>query len=240
MSRSHGTPLKLGLACFTCYLAVYGLRKPWLCAQYPNKAGLVVAQIVGYAGGKVGGLAVVASLPRANIRNALLCAALVALLGWMAFAVASTFATQALALAVGCAPLAVCWSFIFRFIEGREGSDMVASTLAIAFVIGSGVAKALGAVLLRAGLTSATMPLAAALLCLAPYVATVCWLSALQPPSGSEVEALGGARVALGAREQLRLARQHWPGFAAVGLYFFCFSALRDLRDAFQAQSAYE
>jgi hypothetical protein len=226
--------LRIALLCFVSYLAMYLLRKPWLAASYPNKVSLATAQIVGYFFGKLGGVGVVATLTRAQLRPMLLCIALASLVGWSCFAVASTFLAQALALALGTAPLAVCWSLIYRYVEGREGSEQIASTFAIAFVVGGGVAKALGALLLRAGLSSSTMPLVAGLVGAAPYAASVWLLSALPPPAAGDAE--GGALTALGARQQLALLRSHWPGLAAVGLYFFCFSALRDLRDAFQAQ----
>ena len=46
-----------------------------------------------------------------------------------------------------------------------------------------------------------------------------------------------GARRALSSTTQLNLARAHAPGLAAIGLYFFMFSAMRDLRDAFQPEA---
>ena len=155
--------IRLAICCFVSYLAVYTLRKPWLAASYPNKVGLATAQIVGYFFGKLVGVGIVAQLPRTRLRPVLLSIALVTVAGWVAFAAARSFAAQALALALGTAPLAISWSLIYRFVEGREASERVASTLATAFVVGGGVAKALGALLLRAGLSNASMPLAAAL-----------------------------------------------------------------------------
>jgi len=46
-----------------------------------------------------------------------------------------------------------------------------------------------------------------------------------------------GARRALSITTQLNLARAHAPGLAAIGVYFFIFSAMRDLRDAFQPEA---
>ena len=138
----------LAALCVAAYLSIYAMRKSWTSAPFDDasvKVALASAQMLGYFSGKCATIGFVSSLSRAAVRTVLQLIAATSLAGWLIYAAVPAVALRCLAIACATAPQAMCWSLIYRYVEGRDASDVVAALLSTSLILGSGTAKMLGA-----------------------------------------------------------------------------------------------
>ena len=146
--------LRLAMCSTGAYVSLLGIRKSWAAMTFSGapllfganpKVSIGISQCLGYMTGKFCGVAIVARITSASASLALGGASLCAVLGWAGFYLLPPGVLTLLSVALGSMPLAMCWSLIYRYIEGRRCSDAVSGFLGTALMLGPGVAKLAGA-----------------------------------------------------------------------------------------------
>lgn len=227
-----------GLAAMAAYTCMYAFRKPYAAATYDAegadyKAGLVIAQTVGYACSKFVGVGVVGRLgpkARAPLLLGLVGCAWLALLGFALLPPAWRWPM----LFLNGLPLGMVWGVVFSYLEGRRATEMMAALLAASLIFSSALVKAVGKTLLLWGVEAAWMPLLCAALFVPPLLLCVRRLEAMPPPA-SEDRIDRAPRRPLSGSEQRRLLSRYLPGLAMLAAGYAAVSVLRDVRDNFEA-----
>jgi hypothetical protein len=233
-----------GLAGFCAYFSMYAFRKPFTAATFEGvegwtfafdyKVALVIAQLVGYALSKWIGIKLIAEADEAGRGRAIL-----GLIGFSWLALVGFALTPAPwnvgFLFLNGLPPGLIWGLVFGFMEGRRVSDVLGAILCSSFILSSGVVKAVGKMLLQAGVSEAWMPTAAGAVFSPLLLVAVYGLSQLPPPSEAD-EAARVRRSPMGAAERARFLRDYWPGVALMTFAYVLLTVFRDFRDNFSAE----
>ena len=233
-----------GLAAFCVYFAMYAFRKPVMAVAFAGqpplwhlldyKATLIVAQAIGYALSKMVGVRVVAehgSARRARLILSLVGAAWLALLG---FALLPAWAGP-LCLFLNGLPLGMIWGLVFRYLEGRRVSELLAAMLTASFILSSGATKTAGALLVQHGVSPFWMPAVAGLV-FAPVLVVALAVLARTPPPDAQDRAERGVRAPMDRTARHAYLRTHALPLTALILGYTLLAALRDFRDNFAAE----
>lgn len=233
-----------GLAAFCVYFAMYAFRKPVMAVAFANqaplwqlldyKATLILAQAVGYALSKMVGVKVVAEHRadrRARLILSLIGAAWLALLG---FALLPAWAGP-LCLFLNGLPLGMIWGLVFRYLEGRRVSEMLAAMLTASFILSSGATRTAGALLVQHGLSPFWMPAVTGLLFAPVLVAALAVLARTPPPDAAD-RAARGTREAMDGPARRAYVRAHALPLTLLILGYTLLTGLRDFRDNFAAE----
>jgi hypothetical protein len=236
--------LAAGLAAFCVYFAMYAFRKPVMAIAFADqhavlagldyKATLIIAQAVGYALSKMLGVKVVAEHAgdrRARLILSLVGASWVALLGFALLP--ARFGP--LCLFLNGLPLGMIWGLVFRYLEGRRVSELLAAMLTASFILSSGATKTAGALLVQNGVSPFWMPAVAGLL-FAPVLVVALAVLARTPPPDARDRAERGERVAMDRAARHAYLRAHAIPLAALVTGYTILAALRDFRDNFAAE----
>ena len=233
-----------GLAGFCAYFSMYAFRKPFTAATFEGvegwtfavdyKVALVIAQLLGYALSKWIGIKLIAEADEAGR-----CRAILGLIGFSWLALVGFALTPAPwnvgFLFLNGLPLGLIWGLVFGFMEGRRVSDVLGAILCSSFILSSGVVKAVGKMLLQAGVSEVWMPAAAGAVFSPLLLMAVYGLSQLPPPSEAD-EMARVRRSPMGAAERARFLRDYWPGVALMTLAYVLLTVFRDFRDNFSAE----
>jgi MFS family permease len=227
------------LCAFTTYFCMYGIRKPFAAALYDGqsvggldlKSALIIGQLVGYALSKMLGVKVNSELAPGRRAWALVLLIVWAELALVMFAVTPP-ALMVVAMFVNGLPLGTVWGVVFSFLEGRRTSEILGAGLSCAYVVASGVVKAIGAAMLAAGVSEAWMPAATGALFLPIFLLAVRGLSLLPPPSEADVAARV-QREPMSADQRRSFLRAYLPGLVLLVIVYLFLTAFRDFRDNF-------
>lgn len=184
------------VAAFGTYFCMYVFRKPFTAATWADislagigyKTLLVTAQVFGYTLAKFVGIKVIAELPprrRAVLLLSLIGSAEIALLLFGLTPVPFNFVWL---FGNGLA-LGLVFGLVLGFLEGRRHTEALAAGLCASFIVADGVAKSVGAWLLKAGITATWMPFLAGLLFVPPLLLFVWMLAQIPAPSALDVAA---------------------------------------------------
>ena len=252
----EASPIKLAIYSTSSYLCFYGLRKPWVVLLYNDvppifgaspKVAIAASQMIFYFLGKTFGVKIVAGVPQNKLHRALAISGIVAAAAWIGFALFPYGPLTLVAAALGGFPLALTWSLIYRYVEGRRCSDAVGGVMGCSIVVGPGLAKLVCAAAARwctsIGIGEWDAPLLTACIFLPLLLISLHGLDRTPPPTQSERAELGDRAVRIGGVSSVGgasslgpILREHWPGILAVGLFNALTLGARELRDVFQPE----
>jgi len=234
---------------FVCYCLVYMMRSPWRAATYSRdheligvefKDALQISWTVAYFIGKSISAPILGGLGRKGRLPLLLFCAGLCVAAWGGFAAIPREGkkwedwTRVGMIMLTAPPLAFFWCTLFRYLEGRDGTDLTAACLAGALIFGSGLAKTVGSALQDNGVSEETVPVVAGGGALVLLVFGLMWMEKLPPPTIEERQRQGD-RVKMSFSAQKLFIAEYWMGFIPVGISAIALTALRDFRDVFAA-----
>lgn len=227
------------VAAFGAYFCMYGFRKPFTAALYAEpvlwgideKSVLVISQVLGYTLSKFIGIKVIAEArPSQRARGILLLIAL-ALIAWVAFAVAPP-SVRFLCLFANGLPLGMVFGLVLGFLEGRQVTEALIAGLCASFILAGGAAKSVGAYLLQWGVNESWMPFAAGCVFLLPLCGFVWMLAKVPPPSSTDI-ALRSAREPMSRSARWAFFARHAVGLSLLLFVYSLITVLRSFRDDF-------
>src|SRR5690606_9685825 len=121
------------------------------------------------------------------------------------------------------------------YMEGRRVSDVLGAVLCASFILSSGVVKAVGKLLLQAGISDLWMPAAAGAVFMPVLLLSVWGLAQLPGPSADD-ERERVRRAPMNKDERRRFLADYGLGMAALIAAYVLFTAFRDFRDNFSAE----
>eukprot|EP01065_Artemidia_motanka_P023898 TRINITY_DN28549_c0_g1_i1.p1 TRINITY_DN28549_c0_g1~~TRINITY_DN28549_c0_g1_i1.p1 ORF type:complete len:564 (+),score=136.98 TRINITY_DN28549_c0_g1_i1:62-1693(+) len=236
---------------FCAYAVVYNLRSPWRAATYDRdrqilgvdfKDALTIAWTLAYFLGKALSAPVLGGLRRGRRVPLLMLCLACNLAAWGLFAAVPQGSdpdrwvdiVRVVAMAASSVPLAFFWGTFFRYLEGRDYTELLGACMSAAIIVGSGTAKSIGSALVDAGLTEETMPIVAGAGS-APFIALFCLLIDRLPEPTESERALRGKRRRMSPAAQREAITAYWPGLVALWFACIVLTALRDYRDVFTA-----
>lgn len=234
----------LGLACFALYASVFLIKSAMLAAQWRGeralglelKSALAAAQTLGYLMGKAPALAIAPKLEQRELLPASLA------IIWLAGALvcASTALPPTLgviAVSLACVILSPTWYVMQRSIEGRAHTEAIMAVASLSVIGMSGVAKAMGAQLLRQGASERGMVAVCALAGVLLGSLAAVGVGMQPPPSAADVRLRGNrSRVVSLRRECALLMSRYGRGIALSTAAFVLCGTVRAFRDFFQAE----
>lgn len=239
-----GFSLFAGLAGFCAYFSMYAFRKPFSAATFEGvegwafvldyKVALVIAQVIGYALSKWIGVKVIAEADGQGRGRAILMLIGASWLALVAFALIPAPWNVA-ALFFNGLPLGLIWGLVFAYMEGRRVSDVLGAVLCASFILSSGVVKAVGKLLLQAGVSDLWMPAAAGAVFM-PLLLLSLWGLAQLPGPSADDERERVRRAPMNKDERRRFLADYGLGLAALIAAYVLFTAFRDFRDNFSAE----
>mmetsp|Transcript_21493 Transcript_21493/g.67134 ORF Transcript_21493/g.67134 Transcript_21493/m.67134 type:complete len:438 (+) Transcript_21493:33-1346(+) len=246
--KAHRGPLvslrlaALGLAYYSC---IYLVKVPMFACGWsaaPSIGGLgfktclALAQVFGFAAGKVPSLLVVPKLPQQRLR----CALITVIVSAGSCVTLSCMVPPALSLLlVWCASvwLAPAWSLLQRFLEGRRDTESIVAAVSFAFIGSSGLCKGAAVDLMALGLTDAEAVAACAVTGTCVGVLCAYGVAAQPPPSAADVEKRGQRREMTNYRVDCgRLRSEFGVGLLLTVAAYTLLGALRAYRDYFQLE----
>jgi hypothetical protein len=201
------------------------------------KNGLLMFHQMGYLVGKFVAIQMVPAVPNDRIFGALVLAPVTATFLWTIFGLTSLGTSNYTFLVIGfCVfPMAFVWGLLYRYLEGRQGADIIGAALSVSYILAGGAGKSLGKSILEAGINEYFMPAVVAAATLPVYIFFAFLVSCLPPPSLRE-RRLQTVRVPMSKENQVKFLFDFWPGVMAILIAYSCLSALRVFRDCFQAE----
>ena len=153
-------------ASFGAYFCMYGLRKPFTAATYPNellfgidiKTALVIAQLCGYMLSKFIGVRVITELPVAKRAGVLVGLVVIAELALVLLNFLPLPLKPA-AMFLNGLPLGMIFGMLLSFLEGRRLTEAMAAALCGSFIVADGAAKTVGTLVLGSGAGVYAMPM---------------------------------------------------------------------------------
>ena len=232
-------PLLAVVAAFGAYFCMYGLRKPFTAATYPDarafgigfKQALVISQVLGYTLSKFIGIRVVSEMPPRWRAAALAGLVLFAEAALVAFALVPRPWNVACLFLNGL-PLGMVFGLVLAPLEGRRVTELLTAGLCASFILAGGVMKSTGVWLLNLGISETWMPAAAGAIYLGPLAVFTLMLHAVKPPSAADRVARCERRPMNGQDRRNFLARYGGVVLAIVSVYVLT-NAIRNLRDDF-------
>lgn len=233
-------------AAFSTYFCMYAFRKPFAVAVFPGsvevpglppvdlKVALIVSQVLGYCLSKFVGIKVISEMTPGRRAWSVAAAIGVAWGALLLFAV--TPAPWSLFwLFLNGLPLGMVWGLVFGFLEGRKVSDVLGAGLSASYIVASGAVKAVGSVLLHAGVPEVWMPFAVGALFAAPMAGFV-WMLARLPAPTAEDERLRSRRAPMDRAARRRFVVAQAAGIVPLTALYVVLTAYRDFRDNFSRE----
>ena len=230
------------LAAFGAYFCMYGLRKPFTAATYPDgmlygleiKPALVIAQVCGYMLSKFIGIRVITELPVAKRAGVLVGLVVVAELALVLLNVLP-MPLKPLAMFMNGLPLGMIFGMLLSFLEGRRMTEAMAAALCGSFIVADGAAKTVGTLVLNSGASLYTMPMIAGGIFLLPFAAFVWMLMRLPQPSNEDIDERA-ARPQLSGTSRLALLTFLGLAYGCVVFAYTMLTVLRGFRADFMPE----
>lgn len=233
----------IALICFLTYACVYAYRKPFTIGFYtdqPSYLGidfknlLVISQVFGYAISKIIGIKVVSELKKVGRGKILL---LLILLSWIPLLlfpfVGGPF--KIVCLFFNGIPLGIIWGIVFSYIEGREATDFLGTSLAVSYIVSSGVVKSIAKWLqISCQINELWIPFVTGLIFFFPLIILVFLLEKVPQPSELEAK-LKSPRIPMTFKERNFFFNKFRFGIISFIIIYIFLSIFRDLRDNFAA-----
>ncbi|GIW96313.1 MAG: hypothetical protein KatS3mg110_4354 [Pirellulaceae bacterium] len=225
-------------AAFGTYFSMYGFRKPFVAAAYPQvvfgwheKTLLVTAQVLGYMCAKFYGVRRIAQMRDAErVPGIVLCLAM-AELAWIAFGILPA-PWHVLAVFANGFPLGLVFGMVLRFLEGRRHSEAMVAGLCASFIVADGVTKSVGTWLLEWGANPRWMPALAGLLFVPPLALCAALLRQVPPPGSMDVRQRS-ERIPMDRRRRIEFLIHHAPMVTMLVTVHVVVTVLRSLRADF-------
>jgi hypothetical protein len=230
------------LAAFGAYFCMYGLRKPFTAATYPNglifgidtKTALVIAQVCGYMLSKFIGVRVITELPTAKRAGVLVVLVVIAELALVLLNVLP-LPLKPVAMFINGLPLGMIFGMLLSFLEGRRMTEAMAAALCGSFIVADGAAKTVGTLVLVSGAGLYAMPMIAGGIFLLPFAAFVWMLTKLPQPSKEDIDERA-ARPQLSAASRLELLTFLGLAYGCVVFAYTMLTVLRGFRADFMPE----
>jgi hypothetical protein len=187
--------LYVSLSAFVVYTCMYGFRKPFTAASYPDihlfgisyKVVLVISQVLGYMLSKFYGIRFIGSMHPSKRAGMIIKLILTSWLSLLLFALVPA-PYNFIFMFINGLPLGMVWGLVFGFLEGRRVTELLGAVLACAFVFASGLAKTVGKwLMLSIKIDEWWMPFAAGALFVAPLLISTWLLNQTPPPTPDDV-----------------------------------------------------
>ena len=129
-------------------------------------------------------------------------------------------------------PLAMAWSLLYLFLEGRNNPDFLGAVLSASVIMGSSIAKAAGGAITSFGVGEYWMPFVTGVCYLGPFVILAFLTRAIPDPSEEEREKMAERRP-MTQREKVGFFKRHWVGLVAFTVPYILTTSARDFRGFF-------
>jgi len=238
-----GSSIYIAIICFCTYACMYAFRKPFTIGLYtnmPNFIGieyknlLVIAQVLGYTASKFFGIKFIAELK--NIGRGKLILLLI-ILSWVPLLL---FPILPAPLNIICFffngfPLGIIWGIVFSFVEGRRATDFLGATLAVSFIVASGLVKSIAKwIQLSFQLSEMWVPFYTGLVFILPILLFIYLLEKIPSPTAEEIE-LKAPRLPMSKEDRRSFFKEFKIGIIAFIFIYLILTLFRDLRDNFAA-----
>jgi len=200
--------------------------------EYKNL--LVIAQVLGYTASKFFGIKFIAELK--NIGRGKLILLLI-ILSWVPLLL---FPILPAPLNIICFffngfPLGIIWGIVFSFVEGRRATDFLGATLAVSFIVASGVVKSIAKwIQLSFQLSEMWVPFYTGLVFILPILLFIYLLEKIPSPTAEEIE-LKAPRLPMSKEDRRSFFKEFKIGIIAFIFIYLILTLFRDLRDNFAA-----
>lgn len=229
-------------ASFGAYFCMYGLRKPFTAATYPNellfgidiKTALVIAQLCGYMLSKFIGVRVITELPVAKRAGVLVCLVVIAELALVLLNFLPLHLKPA-AMFLNGLPLGMIFGMLLSFLEGRRLTEAMAAALCGSFIVADGAAKTVGTLVLGAGAGLYAMPMITGGMFLLPFAVFVWMLAKVPQPSTEDIDERA-ARPPLSSIGRVQLLRFLGVAYICVVFSYTMLTILRGFRADFMPE----
>ena len=241
--RKVGSSIYIAIVCFLTYACVYAFRKPFTIGLYANEPSylgvdfkniLVISQVLGYALSKIYGIKFVSELGKLGR-----CRSILILIGisWIPLIffpyIPAPF--NFICFFINGFPLGIIWGIIFSYVEGRKRTDFIGASLAVSFIVSSGVVKSVAKWLqLTYSITDKWIPFITGLVFLLPLVLLIYLLEKVSDPSEEEKK-LKAPRSPMSKNERAHFFYQFRFGLIAFIVIYIMLTLFRDLRDNYAA-----
>ena len=222
---------------------MYAFRKPFtigLYADMPSFLGieyknlLVIAQVLGYTASKIFGIKFISELK--NIGRGKLIFILI-VLSWIPLLLFPILPApiNILCFFLNGFPLGIIWGIVFSFVEGRRATDFIGATLAVSFIVSSGVIKSIAKWLqLTYHISENWVPFYTGLVFILPIIVFIYLLEKIPAPTPEEIE-LKAPRLPMTKSDRLSFFKEFKIGIIAFIFIYLILTLFRDLRDNFAA-----
>ena len=222
---------------------MYAFRKPFtigLYADMPSFLGieyknlLVIAQVLGYTASKFFGIKFISELK--NIGRGKLIFILI-VLSWIPLLLFPILPApiNILCFFLNGFPLGIIWGIVFSFVEGRRATDFIGATLAVSFIVSSGVIKSIAKWLqLTYHISENWVPFYTGLVFILPIIVFIYLLEKIPAPTPEEIE-LKAPRLPMTKSDRLSFFKEFKIGIIAFIFIYLILTLFRDLRDNFAA-----
>lgn len=232
-------------ACLT-FILVYGFLKAWTVSSWSNvrsiygvesKTWMLIVHTVGYASGKLASLILISSISPAYRFRTLLTLPLISAYFWLLFGFSGSNPILLVLSVFGSAFfLAPCWSLLYLYVEGRNQSDILGAVLSSSYIVGSGIARCFGQLILdHLDNDESWMPILTCGVYALPFLISALLVSWTPVPSLEEKRE-NSNRQPMSGRAKAQFLKRYWPGIVAMTLSFMIWTAIRDIRGCFQAE----
>ena len=238
-----GSSIYIAIICFCTYACMYAFRKPFtigIYADMPSFLGieyknlLVIAQVLGYTASKIFGIKFISELK--NIGRGKLIFILI-VLSWIPLLLFPILPApiNILCFFLNGFPLGIIWGIVFSFVEGRRATDFIGATLAVSFIVSSGVIKSIAKWLqLTYHISENWVPFYTGLVFILPIIVFIYLLEKILPPTPEEIE-LKAPRLPMTKSDRFSFFKEFKIGIIAFIFIYLILTLFRDLRDNFAA-----
>ncbi len=238
-----GSSIYIAIICFCTYACMYAFRKPFtigIYADMPSFLGieyknlLVIAQVLGYTASKIFGIKFISELK--NIGRGKLIFILI-VLSWIPLLLFPILPApiNILCFFLNGFPLGIIWGIVFSFVEGRRATDFIGATLAVSFIVSSGVIKSIAKWLqLTYHISENWVPFYTGLVFILPIIVFIYLLEKIPPPTPEEIE-LKAPRLPMTKSDRFSFFKEFKIGIIAFIFIYLILTLFRDLRDNFAA-----
>ncbi len=238
-----GSSIYIAIICFCTYACMYAFRKPFtigLYADMPSFLGieyknlLVIAQVLGYTASKIFGIKFISELK--NIGRGKLIFILI-VLSWIPLLLFPILPApiNILCFFLNGFPLGIIWGIVFSFVEGRRATDFIGASLAVSFIVSSGVVKSIAKWLqLTYHISENWVPFYTGLVFILPIIVFIYLLEKIPAPTPEEIE-LKAPRLPMTKSDRFSFFKEFKIGIIAFIFIYLILTLFRDLRDNFAA-----
>jgi len=225
---------------FSAYFSIYGISVSLFAATFDGvkvfgvmelKVAFSIAQMLGYAVGKIGGIMVIPTLKRDQRCPALIALALAGEAPLVLFGCLPP-AGQVVMVFLSGIPLAWLWGILVMYLEGRRTSEFLLMGLYLSVMVASGVAKSIAAAVLGAGVSESWMPASCGAVSAVIFIMFVILLDCIPDPSDADKKQKS-ERKAMTQQEARTFLIKWAPGLIVITLVYSTLTMYRNFRDYF-------